>query len=394
MQVLGSGGPGLAYSGTSNLGALTQKATPAEVALVQAAMPQVKVPYTDFTTFAASSNAYANKATIGQMLKWMPQFSGTTDTWGINVANANYHSAQVSLAIRQTHGLTLNVNYTYSKQMDDAGTNRSGFAIPASMTRDGKAWARNRIDYSLSTLSAPQNLSIYGVYKLPFGKGGIGANNFFSRAALSGWSMSNIMTYVSGMPLTLSSTACSSYSVGQGTCMPDLNPNYTGGRKGIRINGKWGHGVTAATLGTRPFVNGADPSVNGGNHYLVTTTPGSGGQVTIAGVTTQIPCTQTVSPFCNAGYNMIGNAPRTAPYGLRAPNTFRLTSGVRRSFDISDKAKFIFAVDCQNVTNAVTFGINAGNLQIPTAVNTATFGTLTYASADSRDFQFSGRISF
>jgi hypothetical protein len=91
---------------------------------------------------------------------------------------------------------------------------------------------------------------------------------------------------------------------------------------------------------------------------------------------------------------MIGNAPRTAPYGLRAPNTFRLTSGVRRSFDISDKAKFIFAVDCQNVTNAVTFGINAGNLQIPTAVNTATFGTLTYASADSRDFQFSGRISF
>jgi hypothetical protein len=51
-------------------------------------------------------------------------------------------------------------------------------------------------------------------------------------------------------------------------------------------------------------------------------------------------------------------------------------------------------VDCQNVTNAVTFGVNAGNLQIPTAVTSSTFGTPTYASGDSRDFQFSGRITF
>lgn len=91
---------------------------------------------------------------------------------------------------------------------------------------------------------------------------------------------------------------------------------------------------------------------------------------------------------------MIGDAPRTGAFGLRAPNTFRLTSGVRRSFDITERAKFIFAVDCQNVTNAVTFGMNSGNLQIPTVVSTATIGTLTYASGDSRDFQFSGRISF
>jgi hypothetical protein len=91
---------------------------------------------------------------------------------------------------------------------------------------------------------------------------------------------------------------------------------------------------------------------------------------------------------------MIGDAPRTGAFGLRAPNTFRLTSGLRRSFPITEKAKFIFAVDCQNVTNAVTFGVNAGNLQIPTAVTSSTFGTPTYASGDSRDFQFSGRITF
>jgi hypothetical protein len=122
--------------------------------------------------------------------------------------------------------------------------------------------------------------------------------------------------------------------------------------------------------------------------------PGKAAQTTVGGVTTQIPCSQSNLPFCNANPLMIGDAPRTGAFGLRAPNTFRLTSGLRRSFDLTEKAKFIFAVDCQNVTNAVTFGINAGNLQIPTSVSTNTFGTVTYASGDSRDFQFSGRLSF
>jgi hypothetical protein len=42
----------------------------------------------------------------------------------------------------------------------------------------------------------------------------------------------------------------------------------------------------------------------------------------------------------------------------------------------------------------VTFGENVGNLSIPTGINASSFGTLNFASADSRDFQFSGRINF
>jgi hypothetical protein len=122
------------------------------------------------------------------------------------------------------------------------------------------------------------------------------------------------------------------------------------------------------------------------NGYISNTIPGEG-----AG---GVACASSTGPFCNAAPLTIGDAPRTGAFGLRAPDTFRLTSGVRRSFDITERMKFIFAVDCQNVTNAVTFGINAGNLQIGTGVNSSSFGTVGYASADSRDFQFSGRISF
>ena len=92
---------------------------------------------------------------------------------------------------------------------------------------------------------------------------------------------------------------------------------------------------------------------------------------------------------------MVGDLPRIAPYGLRGPNVYRLTSALRRTFDITERAKFIFGVDCQNVTNHVTFGNNAENNQIGVNVDTpATFGTLGYASADARAFQFSGRFTF
>ncbi|MGA2889183.1 MAG: TonB-dependent receptor [Terracidiphilus sp.] len=396
-------------TGTYGLGLLSKPATGTNVAAAQAALPGCcNSPYPGFEAAAATGSSAGNQATIGQMLKWMPQFSSTSDTWG-NVANANYHSLQISATQRPAHGLTLTVNYTYSKEMDDAGTQRTGYDVPANLTLTGRAWKRNRLDYGLSTLDEPQSLAIYGVYKLPFGKGGIGGDHLVTRWLLSGWETAHIMTYVSGMPLTLSSSNCPSLT-GEGTCMPDINPNYTGGRKGIRQNGKWGHGVTALTLGTVSYVVGGDPNfnkvINGTSStsytYLTSPVPGMGGRIstiTTNGTTTtttntDYPCAATQSPFCNANVGMVGDAPRTGAFGLRAPNTFRLTSGLNRTFDITERFKFIFRVDCQNVTNAVTFGVNAANLQIPTNVSSANFGTLGFASGDSRDFQFSGRINF
>jgi hypothetical protein len=64
---------------------------------------------------------------------------------------------------------------------------------------------------------------------------------------------------------------------------------------------------------------------------------------------------------------------------------------VRRTFNITpERVKFVFGVDCQNVTNKVTFG------GIGTGVNSASFGTVTSATSNtgSRDFQFSGRLNF
>ena len=353
---------------------LSKPATAANIAAAQAATGlTLPIPYPGYTAAAAVNS----NATIQHMLVWKPQYSGTTDTWGTNVANANYNAFQLSVSQRASHGLTLNINYTYSHNIDNAGTIRSGFAIPAAFTSAGVAFPQDRIDRSNSINSQPQNLSIFGVYDSPFGKGKIGGDHFIVRALLGGWQNSEIFQYSSGIPLALVGTCNATQNVGQGTCMPDANPNFAGS---VRQNGGWGDGVTAATLGTKSYISGAIPNTTSGAGFSPTATA--------------IPCALTTGPFCNSKDYMIGTLGRIAPYGLRGPGIYRLAASLRRTFDITERAKFIFGVDCQNVTNTVTFGNNASNNTIGVNVNQATLGTLNNASGDARAFQFSGRFQF
>jgi hypothetical protein len=349
---------------------LSKPATAANIAAAQAATGlTLPVPYPGYTAAAAVNSS----ATIAHMLVWKPQYSGTTDTWGTNVANANYNAFQLSVSQRASHGLTLNINYTYSHNIDNAGTTRSGYAIPAAFTAAGRDFPIDRIDRSNSINSQPQSLSIFGVYDSPFGKGKIGSDHFAVRALIGGWQVSEIFQYSSGIPLALVGTCNATQNVGQGTCMPDANPNFAGS---VRQNGGWGDGVTAATLGTRSYLTGSIPSTASGI--------GAGGAA----------CASTTGPYCNSKDYMIGDLGRVAPYGLRGPGIYRLAMSLRRTFDITERAKIIFGVDCQNVTNTVTFGENASNNQIGVNVDQATLGTLNFATADSRAFQFSGRFQF
>jgi hypothetical protein len=355
-----------------------------------AGLPNIAPPYSTFPTAAATS-AGGGKATIQQSLLWMPQFSSTSDTWP-NIANVSYHSLQVSLNKRMSNGLNFQVNYTYSKQLDDAGTMRSGYALPANVMIDGKARPVNRADRSWSTTSVPHSLAVLGTYELPFGKGKIGSDNTLVKAVAGGWTLTWLGSYVSGTPLSVTSTACSSsFNVGAGQCMANLNPAFTG--KSIRQNGNWGKGMTAANLGKAPSSGGTAYMLGSlsGNTTSTSANYGTGG-ISGSGLTaSDIPCSNPGYPFCDVNRWQIGNAPRELPSWLRNPGVPNLNMGVRRTFPLgTERMNFVFAADCQNVANKVTFsGIN-------TALDGTTFGTVGGATGNSgsRDFQFSGRLNF
>jgi hypothetical protein len=197
------------------------------------------------TAFCAANNLpcpanFNTRQPLSQALRPFPFYS-VTDPFG-NVANSSYHALQAQLNMRPSHGLTFMANYTWSRSIDDGGTYRSGYPIPAAFSGNGRAWAADRIERSVSTSNQPQHAVVTGVWELPFGKTML-ANNAWERAALGGFRFSEIFQAFSGSPLAITSSSCgtnpaqSAFSSPAGTCMPTYASGYTGT---ARINGsKW-----------------------------------------------------------------------------------------------------------------------------------------------------------
>ncbi|WP_263411522.1 carboxypeptidase regulatory-like domain-containing protein [Terriglobus tenax] len=334
---------------------LTAKATPANVAAAQAIVPGLNIP-TFFQNAATASNGGA--ATIAQGLTAFPQYSGVTDTWG-NVGNFSYNSLQVTVQQRMSRGLTFNFNYTWSKNIGNDGTFRSGFAIPqAAISRGTQNWAQDRIDRSVTTISSPHAFHAYGVWKLPVGKNGYGGNNLVTRTLLSDWQLSSIFTYYSGTPVAVTSGLCTTANNPlQGQCMPDLNPSYSGSG---RLSGGYGKGSgsTACNLGV------GCTSVK----YLDTNA--------------------FTAPLTNGSVYLLGNAPRTQAYGMKNPAQLSLDAAVRRTIPIHDAINFQFEVTASNVMNHPTLGN-------PNAVwGTTAFGQISSISNTPRSFQLAGHLNF
>jgi hypothetical protein len=367
-------------SSTVTAGAVSASCTQTTaLAQAQCLYPSIVAPYASFPLSATTIPGTTSTITpsVGQMIKPFPQFNGVSDLMALD-SNSNYHALQISIQGRQSHGLSFNVSYTRSKTLDDNGTFRSGYAIPAGYLANEptKSWPVHRADYSLSVIDLPQDLTSYVSYDLPFGKGHIGGTNFIVRNIVGGWTLSGVYTYVSGLPLVL--TQSSSCTASAGTCMPSYNTQFNGS---IMPNGKWGAGATAATLGSTQYINP--------NGFIQTTS-----SATIPGTTTNAFASQ------NGGY-LIGDLRRTAPYGLRGPANYDIDSTIKRSFDIwkEGRVKFVFEASAFNTTNRVWFGSPgtddaASGGTITETVGSSSFGTVTKQANNPRQFQFAGHFNF
>jgi Carboxypeptidase regulatory-like domain/TonB dependent receptor len=366
-------------TGTGGGALLLSPASPQNVAIAKQAVPNLNIPA--FYTTAGTNAPTASALTIAQGLVAFPQYcgstcgqtSGVTDLWGANVGNFSYHSLQLTLQQRTAHGVSFNVNYTYSKNIGDDGTFRSGFNIPAAaISGGGQNWHQDRIDRSWNAASLPSTLHAFGVWQLPFGRGHIGDNSMLVRSLAGGWQLSSIYTYQSGSPMAVTSGHCqigSNFPL-QGQCMPDVAPLATN----ARINGSYGTGsggTTACNLGL-PSGCKAVQYVDPGKFQL---------------------------PAKNGPVYLIGNAPRTQPLNLRNPGTQDLDASLRRTFHLpKDFGTFVFEADCLNVWNKVTMA-GPGTAWNNTGTNTSpiyptAFGTVTAIANSPRDWQFAGHINF
>jgi hypothetical protein len=264
---------------------LTQPANAANIAAGRAIVPGIALPYPGFS------------GTIAQMLRPFPQYSGVTDVYG-NVASSRYHSLQLTAEKRRAaDGLTVNVNYTFSRTEDDLAA-RTGYNFEQ--------------DWAVGVNDQPHVFNAIVVYDVPFGaEGKPGSGNRLVRAIVGGWQVSGITQFRSGRPLGSIGAACNLPSAG--TCFADFNPGFSGP---VRINGSFGDGD----------VLGATPP-------------------------TYIDRAAFVSPPPFT----YGNTPRTLAHGLRNPSSFNQDLSVRRDFRVR-RVRLVAGIDVFNLFNNVVFG--------------------------------------
>jgi hypothetical protein len=150
--------------------------------LAQGAAENTRVPNPFLGVFPASSTL-GQGATIIQRRLWpaYPQFTAL-NVQGANTGRAVYHSLQLKVDKRFSHGFNLLWTFTGSKLMDNNTT----------------SIVNARYYRSISSLDQSRVMRMAFIYELPF--------RFHSRVlrtVAGGWSASGIMTLASGLPLSV-----------------------------------------------------------------------------------------------------------------------------------------------------------------------------------------------
>ena len=169
---------------------------------------QIPVADMQFTTNAKNYRPNPNVA----------QINGNTNN-GIS----NYHSMQVQLNRRMSHGLSFGFNYTWSHfldSMDSSGWGSRNGPTP----RQYQDVANN---YSNSNFDVRNAFKGMAVYQLPFGKGrALLNNNWLMDEIFGGYEVSSTMQFRSGNPFNVTATDAKTYANASSTDQPF--PNYTG----------------------------------------------------------------------------------------------------------------------------------------------------------------------
>jgi len=116
---------------------------------------------------------------------------------------SNYNAGYVKLEQRLNHGLSYIVSYTQSRCID--------------ITGPGQNMYNRQLERGLCDSDVPNNFTGSYVFDLPFGHGRtVDIRNPILNGVLGGWELSGISSFISGFPLTITTTGDIA-NVGTGT---------------------------------------------------------------------------------------------------------------------------------------------------------------------------------
>ncbi len=123
-----------------------------------------------------------------------------------SIGESNYNAAALSVNRRESHGLTLGANYTFSRALDNNLSNQNNAGFYGNNFFPG-------VDYGPSNYDRTHVFNAYAVYDIPTGEGHRLSGNGAVNRVIGGWYISGIGQMWSGLPL-VASQGTSAYGAG------------------------------------------------------------------------------------------------------------------------------------------------------------------------------------
>jgi hypothetical protein len=154
-----------------------------------------------FSPCSAVSSAPQSTGFPSNLFQVNPYLEGSGASLLSSKGSSNYNSLQVEFRQKVTHGLDLNVNYTYAKALGNSSNQASGSTANVASVITLHNLHYNYVPISYDIRNA---LKLSGTYALPFGKDRAFLNHGrLLNYAVGGWTAGAIMIYQSGAPILL-----------------------------------------------------------------------------------------------------------------------------------------------------------------------------------------------
>ena len=186
------------------------------------------------TTTGGAAVAVSARGRVPQGTTYMPPstrpnpYVGNGVTW-FDQGTSSYHSLNVSLLKRTSHGLTFKANYTYAKVMDL----NSAILAPSAGNEPPDVFSPYNLflNRGIASYSLNHQFNANFSYRLPFGKGqrfGGGAGRFVNEL-IGDWQWNGIFQAQGGFPFTpLAGSNISGTGDANQSDVPDWNPDFKG----------------------------------------------------------------------------------------------------------------------------------------------------------------------
>jgi Carboxypeptidase regulatory-like domain len=120
-----------------------------------------------------------------------------------NETNFNYNALQIGLRMDNRHGLTTQIAYTYSHEIDEVSNDLSSVSNPFDL----------KYDRGSGTFDQRHILNLNYIYNLPFFAN---SSNLLARTTLGGWQFAGITVFRSGYPVPIQYTGSDKLGLGGG----------------------------------------------------------------------------------------------------------------------------------------------------------------------------------